>query len=123
MQRPKDSAGFIALIAVTMLAMGAIAFAISVMSGAQSYAQSVTRREARIQARLYAASCLDSVTLMLAKDFFLNGVVSLAEFSCTATIANPYALGAVSIVSTVDYLGARASVNRTLVIAADSISF
>ncbi len=85
----KDS-GFIALIAVVLLASGALAFSFSNMIAAILYADSVYKRELRIQARLNADSCVDTVRLMYAKDPFLSGTTTVADFKCTAFVTNDF---------------------------------
>ncbi len=77
-----------ALIALVLLATGTLAFSLATMSAAAAYADMSYRRELRIQARLNADACLDSVSLMAAKDYFLNGHVKLSEFGCDAQVAN-----------------------------------
>ena len=86
----KGGRGFIAMIAVILLAAGTLAFSLATMSAAVSYADAVGQRELRIQAALNAKSCLDSVTLMAAKDYYLNGEVTLPEFDCTADVTNDF---------------------------------
>ena len=80
--------GFIALIAVVVLAMGIFTFSLVTYSAVYSYYDSVNRKELRIQANLNAKSCLKTVALMYAKDFFLNGEQVLNKFGCTADIVN-----------------------------------
>jgi hypothetical protein len=80
--------GFIALIAVLLLNMGALAFSLVTLNNALEYADAVNQREFRIQSDMNAKACLDMVKLMLAKDYFLNGNVTLPLFDCTANVAN-----------------------------------
>ena len=80
--------GFIALIAVLLLATGSIAFALATVFAAVAYADMVLQRELRIQAKLNVNACLDSLELMYAKDFFLNGNVTIPEFGCQASVEN-----------------------------------
>jgi len=82
--------GFIALIAVILLATGTLAFSLVTISAAISYSESVNLHELRIQAGLNVKACLDSATLMVAKDYFLNGEVELPEFGCTLTVTNDF---------------------------------
>ncbi len=58
------------------------------MSSAISYSESVYLQEYRIQAGLNASACLDSATLMVAKDYFMAGTFSIAEFGCTVSVIN-----------------------------------
>lgn len=76
------------MIAVVLLATGTLAFSLATMSAAVAYADAAHRRELRIQAHLYADACLDSVSLMAAKDYLLNGPVTLTEFGCSASVTN-----------------------------------
>ncbi len=80
--------GFIALIAVVLLATGTLAFSLVTLSAAASYSDMVFKHDERNQAHLNAESCLDSMVLMAAKDYFLSGQVSLKEFGCTAIVTN-----------------------------------
>ena len=84
----RNERGFIALIAIIVLATGALAFSLATMSGAVAYSDAAYRRELRIQARLNAQACLDSVSLMTGKDYFLSGQVELKEFGCIANVGN-----------------------------------
>ena len=79
-----------ALIAVVLLATGTLAFSLATVSAAATYADMTYRRELRIQAQLNAEACLDSVSLMAAKDYFLNGPVHLSEFGCDAVVTNDF---------------------------------
>jgi len=89
--------GFIAVTAVMMIACVTILFASVIMRIVVDYSDMVTRHEWRIQANLNAESCLNAVTLMVAKDYFLNGEVFLQEFGCSATILQDYAQGKVFV--------------------------
>lgn len=109
----KDQEGFVALIAVVILATGILAFSFSTLAGAISYSESVYKRELRIQANLNTRACLDKVTLMVAKDYFLSGEIKIKEFGCIANITNDLN-GEVSFVveSKLGTVGAK--LNRTL---------
>jgi len=93
---PEFSRGFTATTAVILLATGTLAFSLASLVSATLYADSVNQRELRIQARLNASACLDTVTLMAYKDYFLNGSVTIPEFSCTGNVSNDY-LGHISM--------------------------
>lgn len=86
----KDQDGFIASITVVILATGILAISFSTLAGAISYSESVYKRELRIQANLNANACLDKVTLMVAKDYFLSGEIKIQEFGCIANITNDF---------------------------------
>ncbi|MFA6404487.1 MAG: hypothetical protein WCW03_00545 [Candidatus Paceibacterota bacterium] len=86
----KYSQGFIALIAVILLAFGTTAFSLATLSSAFSYADTVAKMEIRIQARLNLNACLDTLTLMISRDYFLNGNVTIREFACEAKISNDF---------------------------------
>lgn len=85
-QTGQDNRGFIALIAVVLLAFGALSFSLATLSAAVSYADSISRRELRIQTGLNVNACIDTVRLMRAKDYFLIGTTSIPEFGCVARI-------------------------------------
>ena len=80
--RQSAGRGFIALIAVVILSSGIIAFSFVTMSSAIGYAENVSKRELRIQAGLNRQACLDTASIMIAKDFFLSGTSTLKEFDC-----------------------------------------
>ncbi|MDE1966458.1 MAG: hypothetical protein KGI45_00070 [Patescibacteria group bacterium] len=102
--------GFTATIAVVLLASGTLAFSLATMSAAAAYADSVYRRELRIQAGLYADSCLETAELMAAKDYFLDGSVDLPEFFCAAMVENSFAgSAAIEATSTLGGVSAHSS--------------
>ena len=82
--------GFIAVTAVTMLACATLLFANIMLQAVVDYSDMVTRHEWRIQANLNAESCLNAVSLMSVKDYFLHGQVYLKEFDCYAEITRDY---------------------------------
>ena len=65
--------GFIALVAIVVLAMGTFAFSISTMVSAIAYRDAVYTREMRIQKRLDQEACRVTFALMKVKDYFLTG--------------------------------------------------
>lgn len=100
---------FTALIAVIILATGTLAFSLAACAAAATYADNVHRREARIQARLNAASCVDTAKLMAVKDIFLAGNTYIPELGCTAMIARDAPSGSVIVTATAIFDGATAS--------------
>ena len=68
----KLQSGFIALIAVLMLALSTFAFSISTMVAAVSYQETIFAREMRIQKQLDIQACEAAFELMKIKDYFLN---------------------------------------------------
>lgn len=74
--------GFVATTAVMLLATGILAFLIVTMSAAALFADSVDRREVRIQKGLNEVACQETLPLMVAKDYFLDGEVKLSDFGC-----------------------------------------
>jgi hypothetical protein len=80
--------GFIAVIAVILLATGALVFSVTTMTSAISYAESVYLKELRIQAELNAQACLDHIALMVVKDYFMAGDFEIEEFGCRAKVVN-----------------------------------
>lgn len=43
-----------------------------------------------MQVRLNLSACLDTVRLMIARDYFISGTSTLSEFGCTAYIENDF---------------------------------
>ncbi len=74
--------GFVATTAVVMLATGTLAFLIATMSAAVLFADSADRREARIQRGMNDVACRETLSLLIAKDYFLTGDVELSDFGC-----------------------------------------
>ena len=68
--------------AIVLLAMGSLAFMLVTMAGAVSYADSVEKREQRIQRELDSRACADSRMLAGIKDYFMTEPPAFAEFGC-----------------------------------------
>ncbi|MFA6601611.1 MAG: hypothetical protein WCT02_01990 [Candidatus Paceibacterota bacterium] len=107
----ENNRGFMALIAVILLATGALAFSLVVLSSSFTYFQATNKREMRIQAGLNAKACLDEVSLMVIQDYFLAGEIEIKEFGCAATIDNDgngnYSLEVKAFLGTVSEKGKR----------------
>lgn len=86
----KMKSGFMALTAVMLVAMGTLAYSISTMAAAISYADRVSRKELRIQASLNAESCLKVIRLMAKADHFLKGQVIIGDLGCKADIQSDF---------------------------------
>lgn len=95
------------MIAVTLISFGLIALSITVMSHAVSYADTITRREYRIRARVNVDACIESLKIMSGKDPFLQGKILLREFGCEAYIENNFR-GSVRFVATSTVAGVKA---------------
>jgi hypothetical protein len=80
--------GFVALIAVIMASLTMLAFSLIALDAAAGYSDMADRRELRIQAGLNAEACLDTATLMVNKDYFLNGTTTVPEFGCVVNVKN-----------------------------------
>ncbi len=104
-----------ALAAVLLLSCGALALSLSTLGAAVLYADSVRAHELRIQATLNTQACLDSVTLMATKDFFLQGNISVPELSCIATVVNDFS-GSVSVTAVSNLSGVTSQDNRSFLI-------
>lgn len=83
--------GFIATTAVTLLSLGTLAFLIVTLSSVTAYADSVERREIRIQKDLNDRACEETLSLIRAKDYFLQGEVVLNDLGCSHTTTAPLA--------------------------------
>jgi hypothetical protein len=101
--------GFIAVTAVVMLASATLAFSLAALASALLYADSVDKRELRLQAGLNAQSCLDSAALMAVKDHFLTGSVHISELGCDAWIWRD-ASGSVSVKASASLSGVSSSI-------------
>ena len=119
--RSNEQRGFVALTAVILIATGVISYSLATLSASVFYAESVEKREYRIQTNLNDSACLDTVTLMVVKDYFLKGSVSIPEFDCTATISNDWN-GHVSVNVTATMAGVTMNGSRALLIGDDSIT-
>lgn len=85
-----QSGGFTAAIAVVLLASGSLAMSLAAFSAASEYSDSVMRHESRIRARLDLKGCIDTVSLMAAKDYFMQGRYVLSQFRCAASVDNDF---------------------------------
>lgn len=112
-RKSKITGGFAAMIAVILIASGVLALSLASISSALLYADSVNQREYRIQTRLNASSCLDAATLMVAKDYFMNGTTTISEFGCNISVANDFS-GNVSLDIVTDFLGVKVRMKRRL---------
>ena len=95
---------------VLSLTVGVMAFSVLSQQLCYDYADYNFRREMRIQLAANVHSCLETATLMFAKDYFLNGEVALDEFECTVNVSRP--LGETVIItgtSTLNNLAMRGS--------------
>ena len=81
--------GFAATTALLLLSLGMFAFVATTLGSAILYADGVERRELRIQRVLNQKACEESLILMKAKDYFLEGEVSIPEFECVITANSP----------------------------------
>ena len=97
--------GFIATTAVMMMACSIILYEVVVLKSAVDFADSATRYEWRIQASLNAESCASTVALMAAKDYFLQGDVSVPDFGCFAHVVYDRVDGIVQINTQVIFAG------------------
>ena len=74
--------GFIATTALILLVTGTLAFLVATLSAVTIYADSVYSREIRIQKQLNEEACQETLPLLIAKDYFLSGNVTLDDFGC-----------------------------------------
>ena len=91
--------GFMAVTAVLMVALGTLAVSLTALASAANFSDMVSLHDARIQAQFDADACLDHLTLMAAKDYFLSGNIVLSEFDCVGHVIND-ANGHISIFTT-----------------------
>jgi hypothetical protein len=82
--------GFIATIAVILLTTGVISFSLITLVSALDFSDSIYKKELRIQANLNAKACLDQAILMVSRDYFLSGQITLREFGCIVDISNDF---------------------------------
>ncbi len=113
--------GFGALIAVMILAVGTLAVSFVALSASVTYSDMTLKRELRVQSRLNAESCLETSSLMLAKDFFWQGMSMVSEFGCTVDVSNDL-LGHVTIDVVTDLSGVKAWGKMVVNISGNSIS-
>ena len=91
------SKGFIATTAVVFLACSTLMYINTVFQSALMYADSISRTEYRIQAHFNAESCLGTVALMVEKDYFLEGDVTIDFLACSAHITRDHVMHTASI--------------------------
>lgn len=86
----KPQKGFIATVAVVILATGIIYFSLVTLASAFAFSDFIHKKELRIQASLNSKACLDQVILMVSRDYFLSGKIKLKDFDCTLDISNNF---------------------------------
>lgn len=74
--------GFIATITLVILAIGSLAMSLVTINTAILYADGVYSRERRIQRKLNDTSCLETASLISAKDIYWSKDVYLSDFDC-----------------------------------------
>ncbi len=79
----KFNTGFIATTAVLLLALGGLIFSLTTAAAILMYADSIDARESRIQKNLNVSACNDTLALITAKDYFLQGKLYLSDFDCS----------------------------------------
>ena len=107
---------------VLTIALGGLAFSLATFAAAAIYADAVGRRELRLQAGFKAQSCIDAVSVMVAKDFFLNGTTTLDDFGCEAHVVNSVGVGEVRIDTAARVGGVSAYASRALFLSDTSVS-
>lgn len=83
--------GFIATISIITLSLTALFFSLLTLSSVFVFEDIINRKEYRIQANLNASACLDFLTLMAVKDYFITGDFYLDQFACKASLINDFA--------------------------------
>jgi hypothetical protein len=78
----RSQSGFIATTVVVLLSIGVLLFIVVTNSAAALYLDAVDREGYRFQKSLNAAACQDTLLLLRAKDYFLEGPVELADLGC-----------------------------------------
>jgi hypothetical protein len=78
--------GFVATIAVVTLMLSTMAFLLTTLSAAVTYADSVSRREYRIQKEYNVRACEDIANFKARKNGLLQGEIFIGEFGCTVQI-------------------------------------
>jgi amino acid transporter len=74
--------GFIATVAVILLATGTLAFTLVTLGSVASYADMVGQREMRIQKSLNLKACDETLPIISAKDYFLDEEIYLSDLGC-----------------------------------------
>lgn len=74
--------GFIATISVILLSIGALSFVSVVLLVASSYADTIERKEIRIQRDLNKQSCQKISPMIFVRDYFFEGEIKLSNFDC-----------------------------------------
>jgi hypothetical protein len=82
--------GFIATVVVVITCTGVLIYQYVVWHALMSYMDMVDRTSLRIEANIRAESCINTVSLMLVKDYFLSGHVVVREFACEADIVRDH---------------------------------
>ena len=111
----KPQKGFIATVAVVILATGIIYFSLITLASAFAFYDFIHKKELRIQANLNSKACLDQVILMVSRDYFLSGKIKLKDFDCTLYISNNFN-GTVTVVGQAIFGEVKSVFRRDMVI-------
>ncbi len=103
------SKGFIAVTAIIIIVSGILMYSVMATVSAFAYSDMVLRREWRTQANINAQSCLSTVALMTAKDYFLEGEIEVEEFGCSATIIRDHSHATASVHTRATFSGISSS--------------
>lgn len=87
MSNSKNS-GFIALIAVLLMASGTMAFLLTVAAAGLAYSDMVLRREYRIIATGNLNTCVSAIRSMAARYYFFRGKLRIDELGCDGAVSN-----------------------------------
>lgn len=111
----KPQKGFIATIAVVILATGIIYFSLITLASVFAFSDFINKKELRIQANLNSKACLDQIILMVSRDYFLSGKIKLKDFNCTLDISNNFN-GNVTVVGRAIFREVKSVFRRDMVI-------
>lgn len=78
--------GFIAVTAIILLAMAGFIFSLTTFNAVIIYADSIDKKEQRVQKNLNKIACQETISLIKTKDYYVKGNIVLEEFDCSQEI-------------------------------------
>lgn len=83
--------GFVALTTILIIVALVLNFSFVTLSSVYLYADSIFRRELRIQTRLNLSACIDYIKYTYAQDYFVYGSIKITELGCSVFVSNDFA--------------------------------
>lgn len=82
--------GFVALTTILIIVALVLNFSFVTLSSVYIFADSIFRRELRIQTRFNLFACIDYMKFTYAQNYFVDGNIKIRELGCSVSITNDF---------------------------------